>query len=361
MTSRSCGRSRLRKMHMEEAANLISSLQQTLSEVDAVVANVNERSKRTILHIETAAQRLVQAITEHRHKLVSKVCEITEAKLHALQGEKELVQDHFRVVEDVLRCAQNTGAVEDSEEWESALSRQLKNLKGVVFDFQEYNEDMRFHFLYRDENLLAAICRFGDVFTVPNDARPKVESQEAFELQANGEFMEESVEEFATVKDLDDAADGEHLLMEFQENLSSPGETTVSQVNFVEAVLTQVFEETVDVTQLKEDANECKELIKEDITTSEEEEKEAEGVGDSNETKEDEESKTAQETIPKTKKFDCSDLVEHQASITEVDDGVFSGLSAVIKEPASTAIEDEIIKDLNNNSGISQLDDSLAT
>lgn len=156
-------------MHLEEAANLISSLHQTLSEVDTVVASVNERRKRTILHIETAAQRLVQTITEHRHKLVSKVCAITEAKLHALQGEKELVQDQFRAVEDVLRCAQNTGAVEDVEEWEIALTRQLNNLKRVTFDVKEYDEDMRFHFLYWDEKLLAAICKFGDVLTIPNE------------------------------------------------------------------------------------------------------------------------------------------------------------------------------------------------
>ena len=173
------------KMRMEEAANLISSLQLTLTEIDTVVANVNERGKRTILHIETAAQRLVQTITEHRHKLVSKVNEITETKLQALQAEKESVQDHFRAVENVLRCVQNTGAVEDSEEWEDALSRHLSNLRGQIFDFQECNEDLKFHFLYQDENLLAAICKFGDVFTIPNDEGPR----EAVD-QGNGVFPE---------------------------------------------------------------------------------------------------------------------------------------------------------------------------
>ena len=194
------------KMDMEEAANLISSLHQSLSEVDAVVGNVNERCKRTILHIETAAQRLVQTITEHRHKLISKVISITEAKLHALQGEKELVQDHFRAVEDVLRCAQNTGAVEDAEEWKKALRRQVNNLKGVAFDFQEYDEDMKFHFLYRDEKLLSAICKFGDIFTVPNVGNPKEDKEgnyEAVQLKLSEEVVDESVEQSDMDKDLD--------------------------------------------------------------------------------------------------------------------------------------------------------------
>ena len=116
-------------MHMEEAANLIWSLQQTLGDLDTVLANVNERSKRTILHIETAAQRILQTVTEHRHKLVTKVNEITEAKLQALQAEKESVQENFRAVENVLRCAQSTSVVEDSEEWNVALAKQLSDLK----------------------------------------------------------------------------------------------------------------------------------------------------------------------------------------------------------------------------------------
>lgn len=156
-------------MHMEEAANLICSLQQTLGDLDIVLANVNERSKRTILHIETAAQRILQTVTEHRHKLVAKVNEITEAKLQALQAEKESVQENFRAVENVLRSARSTRVVEDSEEWNVALAKQLSDLKEQDFDFQVYDEDMRFHFLYRDEMLLAAICKFGEVFTIAND------------------------------------------------------------------------------------------------------------------------------------------------------------------------------------------------
>ena len=71
---------------MEEAANLISAIQQT-SDIDLVVVNVNEGCSRTIFHIEAAAQRLLRSITDHRNKLVSNVCEITGAKLHALQAE----------------------------------------------------------------------------------------------------------------------------------------------------------------------------------------------------------------------------------------------------------------------------------
>lgn len=346
------------KMYMEEAANLISSLQQTLSEVDAVVANVNERSKRTILHIETAAQRLVQTITEHRHKLVSKVCAITEAKLHALQGEKELVQDHFRAVEDVLRCAQNTGAVEDAKEWEKALTRQLNNLKGVAFDFQEYDEDMRFHFLYRDEKLLAAICKFGDVFTVPNEGHPKEEKEgscEAVQLKLNEEVVEESVEQFDMDNDLDNVFDDEPLVMEFQENLGSPGQVTPTQMNFAGPVVTQVFEETVEVTQLKKDATKCKELIEEDRRSEELEETKGE-VGDLNEMEEGGDDETVQDTIPEDNRSGYSDRAKHHLSTTE-DDEVFS---PVEKETFNTAIEDELIKDLNNNSGIEWLEDSSA-
>lgn len=312
---------------MEEAANLISSLHQSLSEVDAVVGNVNERCKRTILHIDTAAQRLVQTITEHRHKLISKVFSITEAKLNALQGEKQLVQDHFRAVEDVLRCAQNTGAVEDAEEWKKALGRQLNNLKGVAFDFQEYDEDMKFHFLYRDEKLLSAICKFGDVFTVPNVGNPKEDKEgnyEAIQLKLNEEVVEESVEQ----SDMDNI---------------------VSQTNFAEAVMTQVFEETDAMTQLKEDTNRrCKELIKENRTSKEMEEAKGEG-GDLTEIEEAGDNETVQDTIPKENRSGCSGRgVEHPLLTSkDHDDGVFS---PVDKETFNTAIEEKQIKDLNNNS-----------
>lgn len=314
-------------MDMEEAANLISSLHQSLSEVDAVVGNVNERCKRTILHIDTAAQRLVQTITEHRHKLISKVFSITEAKLKALQGEKELVQDHFRAVEDVLRCAQNTGAVEDAEEWKKALGRQLNNLKGVAFDFQEYDEDMKFHFLYRDEKLLSAICKFGDVFTVPNVGNPKEDKEgnyEAVQLKLNEEVVEESVEQ----SDMDNI---------------------VSQTNFAEAVMTQVFEETGAMTQLKEDANRrCKELIKENRTSKEMKGAKGEG-GDLTEIEEAGDNETVQDTIPKENRSGCSGRGVEDPLLTskDHDDGVFS---PVDKETFNTAIEEKQIKDLNNNS-----------
>lgn len=243
---------------MEQAANLICSLQQTLSEIDSVVANVNERSKRTILHIETAAQRLLQTITEHRHELVSKVCGITEAKLQALQAEKENVQDNFRAVENVLRCAQNTCAVEDSVEWENALSRQLSNMEGQVFDFQEYDEDLKFHFLYRDENLLAAICKFGDVFTIANDEHPpKTEVQETGVSQPKTEDMEEDVEETDLSNDivLTDIVEGKPLLMEFQGNFSSPDQNQpVNQTNLVEGI-SQLFQENVSIPDQNQTPN----------------------------------------------------------------------------------------------------------
>ena len=63
----------------------------------------------------------------------------------------------------MLRFAQNTKTVEDSTEWDNALSKPLHDLNELVFDFQDYDEDLEFHFLYRDATLLAAICNFGDV------------------------------------------------------------------------------------------------------------------------------------------------------------------------------------------------------
>ena len=346
---------------MEEAANLISSLHQTLSEVDAVVANVNERSKRTILHIETAAQRLLQTITEHRHKLVSKVCAITEAKLHALQGEKELVQDHFRAVEDVLRCAQNTGAVEDAELWEKALTRQLNNLNEVTFDFQEYDEDMKFHFLYRDEKLLAAICKFGDVFTVPNEGHPKGHKDRSYgaaiQLTSNEEVVEENVEQFDGANDHGEVFNDEPLLPEFQENLSRPGQVTVSQTDFAGAVLTRVFEETEDITQLKEDVNRGKELINEEKILKELREVKRER-GDFNELEESGDDEAVQDTIPEENNSSgCSDRVEHPLLTSEHhNDEVFS---PVDKETLNTATEDQLLKDLNNNGNNEWLESSF--
>lgn len=238
------------KMHMEEAANLLSALQETLTDIDTVVTNVNEHCSRTILNIETAAQRLLQAIADHRHKLVSKVCEITEAKLHALQAEKDIVQENFRALEHVLRCAQNTGTVEDSTEWDNALSRHLHDLKELVFDFQDYDEEMEFHFLYRDENLLAAICNFGDVFTLANDEDSKIASRDvkAARLGKNITSLTEEEEKLDSKTEFQHTTDRVTLLQEFQENSKSPDHTTETQeADLKRTVLTKVFEETVDV------------------------------------------------------------------------------------------------------------------
>ena len=221
-------------MHMEEAANLICSLQQTLDDLDTVLANVNERSKRTILHIETAAQRILQTVTEHRHKLVSKVNEITEAKLQALQAEKESVQENFRAVENVLRSAQSTSVVEDSEEWNVALAKQLSDLKEQDFDFQVYDEDMRFHFLYRDEKLLAAICKFGEVFTIANDHPRNLDGTGTCLLQQKEpEALPNNCEE----REFTDRGESGPSVKEFQGEVKNPDQNTETQCPFEGEVL----------------------------------------------------------------------------------------------------------------------------
>ncbi|KAJ7385854.1 hypothetical protein OS493_013890 [Desmophyllum pertusum] len=138
--------------------------------------------------------------------------------------------------------------------------------------------------------------------------------------------------------------------MEFQENLSSPGQTTAAatQMNFMGVVLTQVFEETVDVTQLKEDTNNCKELTKEDFTTS----KGGGGIGDSkyNGNRENE---IVQDMI----RSDYSGPVEHRVSTTHKEN---EGSSHVHKETSNTAIED-LNNNNNNNSGIARQEHSSAT
>ena len=322
---------------MEEAANLISSLQLTLTEIDTVVANVNERGKRTILHIETAAQRLMQTIAEHRHKLVSKVSEITEAKLQALQAEKESVQDHFRAVENVLRCAQNTGAVEDSEEWENALSRHVSNLRGQVFDFQEYDEDLKFHFLYQDENLLAAICKFGDVFTIANDRGPRgaldhgtgvsPEPKTAL-IEDNGGDIELSNNIVFT-----DTVECPPLLKEVENFCDSKQNTT--ETKFV-GEITRVFEETVDVTRLELEKKNCKEFSK--ATSVKSQGQTDERVSGSNEG----EDATREETSH-------DDFISSTVEVPDVKE-VFSD---VILKGTSAAIEGEKDQSLNeiNNDG----------
>lgn len=221
-------------MHMEEAANLICSLQQTLGDLDTVLANVNERSKRTILHIETAAQRILQTVTEHRHKLVSKVNEITEAKLQALQAEKESVQENFRAVENVLRSAQSTSVVEDSEEWNVALAKQLSDMKEQDFDFQVYDEDMRFHFLYRDEKLLAAICKFGEVFTIANDHPRNLDGTGTCLLQQKEpEALQNNCEE----REFTDRGESGSFVTEFQGEVKNPDQNTETQCPFEGEVL----------------------------------------------------------------------------------------------------------------------------
>lgn len=221
-------------MHMEEAANLICSLQQTLGDLDTVLANVNERSKRTILHIETAAQRILQTVTEHRHKLVSKVNEITEAKLQALQAEKESVQENFRAVENVLRSAQSTSVVEDSEEWNVALAKQLSDLKEQDFDFQVYDEDMRFHFLYRDEKLLAAICKFGEVFTIANDHPRNLDGTGTCLLQQK---EPEALQNYSEEREFTDRGESGSFVTEFQGEVKNPDQNTETQCPFEGEVL----------------------------------------------------------------------------------------------------------------------------
>ena len=219
---------------MEEAANLIWSLQQTLGDLDTVLANVNERSKRTILHIETAAQRILQTVTEHRHKLVTKVNEITEAKLQALQAEKESVQENFRAVENVLRCAQSTSVVEDSEEWNVALAKQLSDLKKQDFDFQVYDEDMRFHFLYRDEKLLAAICKFGEVFTIANDHPRNFDGTgTCLPQQKELEALQNNSEE----REFTDIGESGPSVIGFQGEVKNPDQNTETQCPFEGEVL----------------------------------------------------------------------------------------------------------------------------
>ena len=221
-------------MHMEKAANLICSLQQTLGDLDTVLANVNERSKRTILHIETAAQRILQTVTEHRHKLVSKVNEITEAKLQALQAEKESVQENFRAVENVLRSAQSTSVVEDSEEWNVALEKQLSDMKEQDFDFQAYDEDMRFHFLYRDEKLLAAICKFGEVFTFANDHPRNLDGFGTCLLQQN---EPEALQNYSEEREFTDRGESGSFVTEFQGEVKNPDQNTETQCPFEGDVL----------------------------------------------------------------------------------------------------------------------------
>lgn len=221
-------------MHMEKAANLICSLQQTLGDLDTVLANVNERSKRTILHIDTAAQRILQTVTEHRHKLVSKVNEITEAKLQALQAEKESVQENFRAVENVLRSAQSTSVDEDSEEWNVALAKQLSDVKEQDFDFQVYDEDMRFHFLYRDEKLLAAICKFGEVFTIANDHPRNLDGTGTCLLQQKEpEALPNNCEE----REFTDRGESGPSVKEFQGEVKNPDQNTETQCPFEGEVL----------------------------------------------------------------------------------------------------------------------------
>ena len=221
-------------MHMEKAANLICSLQQTLGDLDTVLANVNERSKRTILHIETAAQRILQTVTEHRHKLVSKVNEITEAKLQALQAEKESVQENFRAVENFLRSAQSTSVVEDFEEWNVALEKQLSDLKEQDFDFQVYDEDMRFHFLYRDEKLLTAICKFGEVFTIANDHPRNLDGTGTCLLQQK---EPEALQNYSEEREFTDRGESGSFVTEFQGEVKNPDQNTETQCPFEGEVL----------------------------------------------------------------------------------------------------------------------------
>ena len=378
-------------MHMEKAANLICSLQQTLGDLDTVLANVNERSKRTILHIETAAQRILQTVTEHRHKLVSKVNEITEAKLQALQAEKESVQENFRAVENVLRSAQSTSVVEDSEEWNVALAKQLSDLKEQDFDFQAYDEDMRFHFLYRDEKLLAAICKFGEVFTIANDHPRNLDGTGTCLLQQKEpEALPNNCEE----REFTDRGESGPSVKEFQGEVKNPDQNTETQCPFEGEVLncelssetqrdgaelvqvdaknnslshgtmiSNVFEskliesrehegapgqpeERLDVEFLHEDPRECQEVAGNEVN------QDKTSVPKSRpETEEGNFDSKSCEQVAQDYNL-CSDVNERKTSTTLTEDGHNRDLSGpdLNKEGGATLAEDkEVINDLNNN------------
>ena len=381
-------------MHMEEAANLICSLQQTLGDLDTVLANVNERSKRTILHIETAAQRILQTVTEHRHKLVSKVNEITEAKLQALQAEKESVQENFRAVENVLRSAQSTSVVEDSEEWNVALAKQLSDMKEQDFDFQVYDEDMRFHFLYRDEKLLAAICKFGEVFTIANDHPRNLDGTGTCLLQQKEpEALQNNCEE----REFTDRGESGSFVTEFQGEVKNPDQNTETQCPFEGEVLncelssetqrdgaelvqddaknnslsrgamiSNVFEseliesrehegapgqpeESLNVEFLHEDpiqARECQEVAGNEVN------QDKTSVPKSRpETEEGNFDSKSCEQVAQDYNL-CSDVNERKTSTTLTEDGHNCDLSGpdLNKEGGATLAEDkEVINDLNNN------------
>lgn len=152
-------------------------------------------------------------------------------------------------------------------------------------------------------------------------------------MKLNGEVVEES--DGQADNDYDDGFQDKPLLLELQENVSSPDQVT------------QVFEETVDITQLKEEANRYKELINEERKPKELEEIKQDGGG-LDEMEEGGDDETVQDTIPEESRSGCSVReVDHPILTAEDhDDEVFS---PVDQETFNSATYHKLIKDLNNS------------
>ncbi|PFX31213.1 hypothetical protein AWC38_SpisGene4011 [Stylophora pistillata] len=127
----------------------------------------------------------------------------------------------------------------------------------------DYDEDLEFHFLYRDETLLAAICNFGDVFTLANEGDSKIPSRDAKAVGPGGNInsVVEDEKKFDGKLEFQHATDSVTLLQEFKENFKCSHQTTETQeTDFKKTILTQVFEETVDVVRLIEKKGDCQKL-----------------------------------------------------------------------------------------------------
>lgn len=152
---------------LEEAKHMASSIEQVISNVDVMLKRITQKSFETIAEIRTAADRLVQSVSEFEKKAVSQVKEVLSLKQMSLENQKEELLMRLDEVNNAVEYTNNVlnhSVVEEIEEWQSALLKQLEELSNLHFESKATeSDDVEFHFFYEDPAMLASVCMFGCV------------------------------------------------------------------------------------------------------------------------------------------------------------------------------------------------------
>ena len=152
---------------LEEAKSLAGAVEAVISNVDGMVRRLAERGFETIAEIRTAADRMIQAITEFESKAVAQVKEIVSLKHLSLEYQKtelEAFLEELNGAVDYTNEVLNRQELDEIEDWSGGLLFHLQELNEANFDTSPAEGDqIEFHFFYEDPVILAHVGMFGCV------------------------------------------------------------------------------------------------------------------------------------------------------------------------------------------------------